>query len=157
MLPEALAATVGLCLAVATRPEHASASEHFLATLRFTLAWTHSRERTRWEEDYRITPPDQREASPLLHLVESRVKGSGAGVDPGPTARLENGWYRDRARRAPLTELVLARSEHVADYELCAGDTRERLESHCLPLANFLPKSDPDEAAQSVRLSPCQR
>ena len=36
----------------------------------FTLAWTHSIEKIRWEEDYRVTP------SGLL-LGEARVKGSG--------------------------------------------------------------------------------
>ncbi len=157
MLPETLAATLGLCLAASNGPGIEPSHERFLPASRFTLAWRHSRERTRWEEDYRIMPPDQRAASPLLYLVESRVKGSGAGVDPGATARLENGWYRDRPQRRPLTELFLARSEHVADYELCVDDTHERLESRCRPLADFLPKSGSAETAQSVRLSPCRR
>lgn len=157
MLPETLAATLGLCIAASSSADIVSSGESFLAASRFTLAWTHSRERTRWEEDYRITPADQRAGSPLLHLVESRVKGSGAGVDPSPTARLENSWYRDRPQRRPLTELFLARSEHVADYELCVDVTHERLESRCRPLADFLPRSGLVETAQSVRLSPCSR
>ncbi len=54
----------------------------------FTLAWTHTIEKIRWEEDYRVTP------SGLL-LGEARIKGTGAAwkfrmarscaTDPGIT------------------------------------------------------------------------
>jgi hypothetical protein len=157
MLPEIVAATLGLCLAASSSPDVASPREHFQAASRFTLAWTHSRERTRWEEDYLITSEDPAKEEPMLQLLETRVKGSGAGVDPGPTARLENGWYRDRARRAPLRKLVLSRSEHVADYELCSGDAQERVANRCRPLADVLPTSGSDAAAQWVLLRPCRR
>ncbi|MFN3630801.1 MAG: DUF1850 domain-containing protein [Casimicrobiaceae bacterium] len=156
MLPEAIAIALGLCLAASSSLGVEYTHAHFLPVTRFTLAWTHSRERTRWEEDYQITSRAGHASSPLLRLIESRVKGSGAGVDPGPTARLENGWYRDRPQRAPLTELFLSRSEHAADYELCIGDTGEQADDRCRPLADFLPKSGFDEAAQSVRLRPCR-
>ena len=42
-----------------------------------TLAWTHSVEKTRWEEDWR-------EVAAGLELVEARVQGSGAGMEPPP-------------------------------------------------------------------------
>ena len=49
-----------------------------------TLAWTHSVEKIVWEEDWRSTPAG-------LELVEARVRGSGAGMEPPPEARLVNG------------------------------------------------------------------
>ena len=58
-----------------------------LALAAFTLAWTHSIEKVEWQEDWRITPAG-------LELVEARVKGSGAGMEPPPEARLINGWFR---------------------------------------------------------------
>ena len=56
-----------------------------LAASLFTLSWTHSVERVRWEEDWRVTPAG-------LEIVEARVKGSGAGMEPPPDAVLKNGW-----------------------------------------------------------------
>ena len=58
-----------------------------LAVSAFTLSWTHSVEKTRWEEDWRVTPAG-------LEIVEARVKGSGAGMEPPEGAVLE-GWVVD--------------------------------------------------------------
>ena len=53
----------------------------------FTVAWQHSVEKTRWEEDWRV-------AGRRLVAVESRIEGSGAGMDPPPDARLVDGaWH----------------------------------------------------------------
>jgi hypothetical protein len=52
-----------------------------LAFSAFTLSWTHSVERIRWEEDWQLT-------SRGLELVEARVKGSGAGMEPPPEAKV---------------------------------------------------------------------
>ena len=41
----------------------------------FTLVWTHSVQKTDWQEDWRASPDG-------LLLTEARVKGSGAGIDP---------------------------------------------------------------------------
>ncbi len=57
-----------------------------LAVTAFTLAWTHSVEHVRWEEDWRVTPAG-------LQVVEARVRGSGAGMEPPPDARLRDGWW----------------------------------------------------------------
>ena len=57
-----------------------------LAVAAFTLSWTHSVEKTRWEEDWAITPAG-------LQIVEARVKGSGAGMDPADGAVLRDGWW----------------------------------------------------------------
>ena len=51
-----------------------------------TLRWTHSVEKTDWVEQWHIEGPH-------LHLVGAAVKGSGAGMDPAPDARLDSGWW----------------------------------------------------------------
>jgi hypothetical protein len=78
----------------------------------FTLAWTHSIEQIRWEEDYRIT-------GAALELREARVRGSGAGMEVPQGAILRNGvWHYQPALRK-VTRLSLARSAFAGDYELC--------------------------------------
>jgi hypothetical protein len=58
-----------------------------LSIVTFTLVWTHSIEKVDWQEDWRVTPQG-------LLLTQARVKGSGAGMEPPPGARLINGWYQ---------------------------------------------------------------
>jgi hypothetical protein len=58
-----------------------------LAIAAFTLVWTHSIEKIDWQEDWRVTPQG-------LELVQARVKGSGAGMEPPPEARLVDGWFQ---------------------------------------------------------------
>lgn len=91
-----------------------------LAVAAFTLAWTHSVEHVRWEEDWRVTPAG-------LELVEARVKGSGAGMDPPPEARLAGGWWVWRPDRPALARLDLAASGATGGgWTLCAaGSCRE--------------------------------
>jgi hypothetical protein len=62
----------------------AGALRAMLPTTEFTLAWTHSVQKTRWEERYRVAGSD-------LQLVEARIQSSGAGMDPPPQARLRDG------------------------------------------------------------------
>ncbi|TIW17730.1 MAG: DUF1850 domain-containing protein, partial [Mesorhizobium sp.] len=57
-----------------------------LAAAAFTLSWTHSVERTRWQEDWKVSPTG-------LHVVEARVKGSGAGMEPPEGSVLREGWW----------------------------------------------------------------
>ena len=83
-----------------------------LSIAAFTLAWTHSIEKTDWQEDWRVTPQG-------LALVQARVKGSGAGMEPPPEARLVNGWFRWRPKRAPLPEVVLGNSGAAGEWRLC--------------------------------------
>ena len=97
----------------------------FLPTLAFTLAWVHSVERTEWQEDYRIV-------SGRLALVEARIRGSGAGMEPPPGAVLDGGWWRYHPDLPPLPELRLTRSTVTADYRLC-------WDSVCGPLSAFAP------------------
>lgn len=84
-----------------------------LAVAGFTLAWTHTVEQIPWEEDWRV-------GADALHLVESRVKGSGAGMDPPPEARLVDGWYAWRPDET-REEVVLRRSPAagVGDWRFC--------------------------------------
>ncbi|MBI3525229.1 MAG: DUF1850 domain-containing protein [Betaproteobacteria bacterium] len=111
----------GICLA-------AGAIAAILPFSAFTLAWTHSIEKIRWEEDYRIV--DTR--PPRLQLTEARIRGSGAGMEPPDGAVLKNGVWRYRPPLAPLERLQLSHSPYVADYQLChAGD--------CKSLKSYLP------------------
>jgi hypothetical protein len=80
----------------------------------FTLAWNHSVQKTRWEERYRV------DGSGLM-LIEARVLGSGAGMEPAPDAVLRNGAWTWRPR-TPVRELRLTRSGFVPDYTLCWRD-----------------------------------
>jgi hypothetical protein len=84
-----------------------------LALTAFTLAWTHSIEKTGWQEDWRVTPNG-------LELVEARVKGSGAGMEPPPEARLIDGWFQWQPKRAPMPQLVLGNSGLAGEWRLCA-------------------------------------
>ena len=123
---------LGVCLVLAamgSAPGHAPA---FVATDHFTLAWTHSIEKVRWEEDYAVVRPSTPGAMPQLHATEARVKGSAAGMEPPPDAVLQNGWFQYKpTQRFPMA-LRLSRSEFVPDYELCMNGT-------CRPLSHWLP------------------
>ncbi len=86
-----------------------------LAATAFTLSWTHSVQKTRWEEDWRLTPAG-------LELVEARVQGSGAGMEPPETAVLRDGSWIWRPALPPQRKLVLAASGATGDgWTLCAG------------------------------------
>jgi len=78
----------------------------------FTLAWTHSIEKVRWEEDYRIV-------GDRLQVTEARIRGTGAGMEPPPDAVLKDGVWHYRPAIAPLETVRLTRSGYVADYQLC--------------------------------------
>ncbi|MCO5148012.1 MAG: DUF1850 domain-containing protein [Aquamicrobium sp.] len=85
-----------------------------LAAAAFTLSWTHSVEKTEWREEWRATPAG-------LELVEARIKGSGAGIDPPDGAVLEDGWWVYAPTIAPVPRLVLAASgATVSGWTLCA-------------------------------------
>jgi hypothetical protein len=88
----------------------------------FTLVWTHSVEKTDWQEDWRIGHDG-------LVLVEARIKGSGAGVDPPADARLVDGWWRWAPEPVSRSEVVLARSVAVDDWRICADGRCRTLES----------------------------
>ena len=109
-----------------------------LALAAFTLAWTHSVEKVEWQEDWRVTPRG-------LELVQARVKGSGAGMEPPADARLIDGWFQWRPQRAPMPELVLGNSGAAGEWRLCGN-------GRCRTLSRIL--GHPVGASPTV-LSPC--
>lgn len=84
-----------------------------LSVATFMLAWTHSIEKVEWQEDWRVTPQG-------LELVEARVKGSGAGMEPPPEARLIGGWFRWAPHLARLPEVVLGNSALAGEWRICS-------------------------------------
>jgi hypothetical protein len=109
-----------LCLA-------AGAVTAALAVDAFTLAWTHSIAKTRWEEDWRIE-------GKTLVIAEARIRGTGAGMEPPADAVLKDGvWHYRPAIR--LKQLHLAHSPYTTGYELCLNGT-------CRPLAERLPGAE---------------
>jgi hypothetical protein len=105
-----------------------------IAATVFTLSWTHSVEKTRWKEYWRITPAG-------FEMVEARIKGSGAGMEPPPEARIEDGWWAYVPKIPPRPEIVLAASGATgAGWSLCAA-------GRCIELGAA--------AGEPVRLKPC--
>ena len=91
-----------------------------LSIAAFTLAWTHSIEKVEWQEDWRVTPNG-------LELVQARVKGSGAGMEPPPDARLVNGWFQWRPPRAPMPQVLLGNSGAAGEWRVCRGGACQTL------------------------------
>lgn len=88
-----------------------------VALAAFTLSWTHSVEKVRWEEDWTL-------ADGRLRIVEARVRGSGAGMEVPDGAVLRDGAWRYVPDLPPQTSLVLARSGATAGgWEICADGT----------------------------------
>ena len=112
---------MSLCLA-------AGAVSAVLAINSFTLAWMHSIERVRWEEDWRVDAGQ-------LQIVAARIKGSGAGMEPPDDAVLQGGAWHYRPRVAAMDRLTLAHSPYTTGYELCTDGA-------CRMLADYLPGID---------------
>ena len=109
-----------------------------LALESFTLAWTHSIEKIRWEEDYRV-------AGAQLVLTEARVRGSGAGMEPPADSTFSNGVWHYDPHLPPLNELRLTQSRYASGYEVCSG-------ARCLPLIDFAPLADNGDV---IAVRPC--
>ena len=110
-----------VCLATAAAVVHLAASS-------FTLAWVHSIEKVRWEEDYRV-------AGDRLELVEARIQGSAAGMEPPEGAHLEGGWWHYTPAQRWHEELRLTRSTYARDYELCVA-------GYCRSLSDVAPQRE---------------
>ena len=103
-----------------------------------TLVWTHSIEKVEWRETWTAAPDG-------LRIVEARVVGSGAGMEPGADARFEHGAWVWRPPLPPLAELHLARSGATADWRICHA-------TGCVDVAALLPDA---AATEPVRLVAC--
>jgi hypothetical protein len=109
-----------------------------LGTVALTLAWTHSIEKTRWEEDWRATPAG-------LVLQEDRIQSTGAGMEPPPDAKFDGTWWRYDPHLAAMKSVVLRRSgKTVSDWQICVG-------GQCKPMGRYLP----DKKADPVTLTTC--
>lgn len=107
----------------------------------FTLVWTHSVERTDWQEDWRVSQDG-------LMLVEARIKGSGAGIDPPPDVRLIDGWWRWNPAPVTRGEVVLGHSGAAGDWRICMAGT-------CAPLHRTI-GADPTEGPVIMRRCPAK-
>jgi hypothetical protein len=105
---------LGICLSLAAF----SGPAVWVPGERFTLAWTHSIEKTRWEEDYTVQWYDT-PAKAVLIATEARIRGSGAGMEPPPEAVLQGGWWRYTPAVRQPSELPLTRSGFTPDFERC--------------------------------------
>ncbi|MCU8085585.1 DUF1850 domain-containing protein [Shewanella sp. SM23] len=99
----------------------------------FTLAWNHSIEKIRWEEDYNVTPQG-------LVLVEARVKGTGAGMEIPDDAYFKNGSWHYQPKLPILPVLRLGRTPEAGDFELCftpiSGKVQCQAMSHWIGVPN---------------------
>ncbi|HRF74339.1 MAG TPA: DUF1850 domain-containing protein [Accumulibacter sp.] len=116
----------------------AGAAAAVVAANAFTLAWTHSIEKTRWEEDWLVEDA-------YLSVVAARIQGSGAGMEPPADAVLRGGTWHYRSKVAPLPRLLLSHSPYAGSYELCVN-------ASCRPVGDYL-AGLPREA--TLVLAPC--
>jgi hypothetical protein len=121
---------MSLCLLLGGKPV-------VYAITAFTLAWTHSVEKTRWEEDWRIAPSG-------LQIVEARVEGTGAGMDVPADATFDGRFWHYHPDLPPQPSITLARSGATGGpWQLCfTGSCQD------------LPEA-PAEVQSPIQLSPC--
>lgn len=94
-----------------------------LAVTAFTLSWVHSVEKTGWQEDWALE-------NGRLRIVEARIKGSGAGMEPPDGAILRDGWWHYAPGLPPQKQIKLAASGATASgWTLCAGGSCRELGS----------------------------
>ncbi len=120
---------LGLCLA-------RGAATLAIAASQFTLSWTHSIEKLRWEEQWRVTPAG-------LVVERALIHGSGAGMEPPEGAVFARGAWRYTPELPAQREVTLAASSFTADHTLCVG-------ADCRALQRWI------EGLGPVRLSACE-
>ena len=122
---------IGVCLTLLGATGSTATERAFIPVQQFTLAWMHTIEKVRWEEDYAVAN-DTGTSDVVLKAVAARVRGSGAGMEPPPDAQLNNGWYSYKPQISQPKVLRLTRSGFAADYEFC-------ISNFCRPMSDFLP------------------
>ncbi len=104
-----------------------------------TLRWTHSVQKTLWEEDYRVN-------GNRVELQRARVQGTGAGMEPPPDAQLRDGaWHYQPLLQ--LEQVVLRHSRYVEPYTVCTAQACARVDA-------WLPGL-PSEAVLTLRVGDC--
>lgn len=121
---------MGICLLIGAKQIAYAASA-------FTLTWTHSVEKTGWEEDWQVTPGG-------LEIVEARIAGTGAGMEPPADAVFDGKVWHYRPNLPPQDEVVLARSGATD------GGWRICFDGSCLALPE-----PSGESASPMILRPC--
>lgn len=115
--------SAGACIALA-----AGASLVVLPSQTMTLTWTHTVEKTSWEEDYAASADG-------LAIVEARIEAVGAGMEP-PASAVRNGrWWHYHPRLPRLSSVDLANSTFGGGYTVC-------WDSQCRPLDSIMPRGE---------------
>jgi hypothetical protein len=110
-----------------------------LGTVALTLAWTHSVEKIRWEEDYRAI-------SAGIVVTQDRIQGTGAGMEPPADATFDGKWWHYTPKLPPQRQVILRRSGMtVGDWQVCIKGT-------CRAMGSYLP----DKKADPVTLKICR-
>lgn len=123
--------TLGVCLALAAQ----LSTTVFVPATTFTLAWTHSIEKIRWEEDYAVQADPASPHQARLVARKARIKGSGAGMEPPEGAQFVNGWYEYVPGARSDQSLLLTRSEFTPDFDWC-------VQGHCQTMGQLLPSDN---------------
>ena len=111
-----------------------------IATLSFTLAWTHSVQKTRWIEEWRVGPTS-------LQIVEAWAESNGAGMEPQNGAVFDGKFWRWKPAMGPLPEVALRRSDAVPEgWTFC---TKGPQGSQCRAIGT------PADTADIAVLKPC--
>ncbi|MBN2752745.1 MAG: DUF1850 domain-containing protein [Rhodospirillaceae bacterium] len=119
------------------------AAGHFSVAMyapRFTLSWEHSIERVEWRETWAVH-------TKTLSLVEARIKGTGAGMEPPDDAVLKDGWFIYVPKVKPQVRLTLPDSGYAKPMRLCLPKEK------CRPLRAFLPPDAPRDMPVVLTLS----
>jgi hypothetical protein len=104
-----------------------------LAAPTFSLHWTHSVEKVIWQEDWVVE-------GAALRLETARVKGSGAGMEPGENARLVAGWWEWHPRTLVPSLVLAASGATQGGWVLCTSAGCETLGA---------------KAGEALTLAPC--
>jgi hypothetical protein len=124
---------VSICLAIAV-------SSVVLARLSdpVTLAWEHTVEKIRIEEDYRTS-------GGVLVLSQVRTTGVGAGIEVPPSAEFIDGRWHFAPALPALPQVLLANSRSPSGYIVCQR-------GRCAPLRDLIGDDD-----RVLALVPCPR
>ncbi len=99
---------------------------------RFTLSWKHSMEYVEWRETWKVR-------TKTMQVVEARIKGTGAGMEPPRHAVLKDGWFIYTPKSPPQEQLVLPDSGFTRPMRLCLP------KDVCRSIRTFLPREAPKD------------